>query len=603
MKYSNLVKLSAFALSLSVSTQNVFADEEVPEIVVTAKNEQNLDNLISSAAVFTLSDIQASQVDDVPALIDLVAGVNFVDSGGRGTVTNVFVRGVSNSQIIVLIDGVRVGSATLGAAALNSYPIEAIERVEVIKGPYSGLYGADAVGGVIQLFTKKGGEGLGSVTATLGSDGLQEYGLAFHGQGENYSFHIAAQTEETNGIDRTSLLNDGNQDRDGFEEDAIAFGGQINFSASTQASLNVLATDSTVQFDSLFGPDPGLMTQSETLSTALNISHDFSDRLTWTTTLGINEDESATNGAFPSVFVTERDSLGTELNIGINEASALTLGLDYYDENIESSNDFPETQRDNSGAFAQYSYHTGGFSAVASLRYDDNSAYGSDTNTSLAASFALSDSINLSASYGTAFVAPSFNFLFFPFFGNPDLLPEDSENIEISLNGNSGGFDWRISAYQTDIENLFSFNPNTFLAANIGAAELEGIELSVNKEWADWQFAFNADFLSATNVDTGTELDDRAEQTLRLAASRDWGNYSLRFDIKSESDRFDLSGTRVPSYTLVDVSASYRFSDSIALHANIDNFFDNDYTVNLINSTERFNTEGRQAKLSLRVGF
>jgi len=592
-----------FGLVTASFSTSVLADQAVPEIVITAKNEQSIDQLISSAAVFDLDMIESSQVDDVPALIDVVAGISFRDSGGRGTQTGVFVRGVANSQIIVLIDGVRVGSATLGAAALNSYPIEAIERVEVIKGPFSGIYGADAVGGVIQLFTKKGGAGLGSARATFGSDSLQEYSLAFNGSGDNYSFHLSAQTEETDGIDRTSLLNDGNADIDGFEEDAFAFGGQLNISEATQASLNILASDSVVEFDSLFGPDPGLMTQTETLSTAFNISHEFSNQLRWSTTFGLNEDESATNGAFPSEFLTERDSLGSELEIDLNTAGSLTLGVDYYEENIESSNDFPVTDRDNTGAFAQYSFHADRFSLAASLRYDDNSAYGSDTNTSLAAAFDLTSSIRLSASYGTAFVAPSFNFLYFPFFGNPDLLPEESENIEVSLDGQTSGFSWRLSAYQIDIENLFSFDPNTFLAANIGSAEIDGFELSVSKDWADWQISFNADVLSATNQETGVELDDRAEQTLRLTASRNWGNYALRFDLKNERDRFDLSGTRLPSYTLFDVSGSYRFNDYLTVYANIDNLFDEDYTVNLINPNERFNTEGIQAKVSVRVNF
>ena len=595
--------LISSAVCAALQVNLAIANDDITEIVVSAKNNQNIDQLISSAAVFDLAAIEATQADDIPALLDSVAGVSFRDSGGRGTATSVFVRGNSNSQIIVLIDGVRVGSATLGAAALNSYPIEAIERVEVIKGPYSGLYGADAVGGVIQLFTKKSGEGLGSVNVTVGDDSLQEYSLALHSNGDNYSVHIAAQTEETDGIDRTSILTGGNDDIDGFEEDAFSLGAQVSFSEQTTASLNILVSDNTVEFDNTFGDDPGLMTENDTFSSALNISHSFSDRLRWSNTFGINEDESVTNGAFPSEFITDRTSFGSELGLSLNSFSSLTLGVDYYDEEIESSNDFPVTDRDNTGAYAQYSFHNNAYSLAASLRYDDNSAYGDDTNVSLAGAIALSNSVRLSATFGTAFVAPSFNFLFFPFFGNPDLEPEESENYEVSLDGNTSGFDWRVSAYRTDVENLFSFDPNTFLAENIGEAELEGIELTIEKNWAQWLISFNADFLSATNVDTGIELDDRAEQTLRLSASRDWGKYSLRFDIKNESDRFDSGGTRLPSYTLFDLSGTYAFSENVTLSANVDNLFDEDFIVNLIGLSDSFNTEGRQAKVNLRVSF
>ena len=592
---------SAVCAALHSATAN--AEDKIPEIVVSAKNNQSIDQLINSAIIFDLEDIEATQADDIPALLDAVAGVNFTDSGGRGSATSVFVRGVANSQIIVLIDGVRVGSATLGAAALNSYPIEAIDRVEIIKGPYSGIYGADAVGGVIQLFTKKSAEGIGSVSVTIGDDSLQELSLALHTSGENYSVHVAAQTEETDGIDRTSIVTDGNDDIDGFEEDAFSLGAEVNFSDNTKASLNILSSDNTVEFDNTFGSDPGLMTENETFSSAINVSHNFSDSLRWSTTLGINEDESETNGAFPSVFITDRNSIGTELGLSISSKSSLTLGLDYYEEDIESSNDFPITDRDNSGAFAQFSHHSDIFSVIGSLRFDDNSAYGSDTNVALAGAVDLSETLRLSASYGTAFVAPSFNFLFFPFFGNPDLVPEESESFELSLDGSSGGFDWRVSAYRTDIDNLFSFDPETFLAENIGEAEIEGIEFSLTKTWADWAFSFNADFLSATDLDSGIELDGRPEQTLRLIARRDWGNYSIRFDVKNESDRFDNSGTQLASYTLFDVGATYSFSETVKLSANIDNLFDEDFTLNLIGVSDRFNTEGRQAKVSLRVNF
>lgn len=579
------------------------AASDVPEIIVTAKNQQTIDNVLQTAHVFDLESIEASQVKDIPALIDRVAGISLNNSGGRGTTTSVFVRGVSNSQTIVLVDGVRVGSATLGAAALNNYPIEAIERVEILKGPFSGIYGADAVGGVIQLFTKKGGDGIGAVSASVGSDSLEEFNVSFNGGNERNSFYISAHSEDTDGIDRTSILTDGNDDIDGFEETAVSFGGKASFGDSTFATLNILATDSTVEFDNLFGADPGSFTDSKTLSTAFGISSQIANGVSWNTTLGVNEDESETQSTFSSAFVTDRDSLSTEFVISLSDTTLLTAGADYYEESIESSNDFPVTERDNTGVFAQLTSDVGKVGVAASLRYDDNSAYGTNTNGSLALSYGFNDNLRVIASYGTAFVAPSFNFLFFPNFGNPDILPEESESAEISLVGQSGVLDWRISAYRTEIENLFSFDPDTFLAANVGQADIEGIEVSVNSQWADWQLSLNADILSAEDEATGIELDDRAEQTLSFSAARDFQNLNLQFDIKFESDRFDNSGTELASYALFDVSAIYAVNDNIKVFANIDNIFDKDYTVNLVGSSERFNTEGLQAKLGVRFSF
>ncbi len=594
---------TAVALACILSTPAHALETE--ELVVSAKNNQTIEDVLQTTHVLSLEDIEASQAKDIPALIDQIAGINFRDSGGRGSATGVFVRGASSSQTIVLIDGVRVGSATLGAAALNSYPIEAIARIEIIKGPFSGIYGADAAGGVVQLFTKKGGPGLGSVKATLGSNSLQEYDLVLNGGNEINSFHISAHSEDTDGIDRTSILSGGNDDIDGFEETALSIGGKVSFSDNTSASLNVLASDNTVEFDNTFGSDPGLTTDTETLSAALAINSRLNSNIQWNTTLGVNEDQSVTNGAFPSDLTTERNSLGTEFIVGLGEATTITAGVDYYEEEIVSPTTvFPVTERDNSGVFAQITSRAGAFGFAASARYDDNSAYGTETNGGLALSYDLNDRLTASINYGTAFSAPSFNFLYFPFFGNPDILPEESESVEVKLSGRSGGaFTWYVAAYQSDFTNLFSFNPDTFLAANIGEAEIKGVEASIITELANWQLALNADLLSAENKMTGIELDDRAEQTIALEASRQFSQLNLAFKVKSESGRFDNRGTELASYALFDISATYQINDKIKLFANVDNVFDKDHTVNLIGSTERFNTEGRQAKVSVRFSF
>jgi len=590
-------------ISSSSFAQSNSANAKTDEIIVTAKGLQSVGDIINTAHVFTEQDITAAQVKSIPALLERIGGISISDSGGRGSATGVFVRGISSSQTIVLIDGVRVGSATLGAAALNSYPVEAIERIEVLKGPFSGIYGADAVGGVIQLFTKKGGTNDKVIAISAGSDSLGEASIALGFGNERNSLHISAQREETDGIDRTSIVTGGNDDRDGFEETAVSIGGQLTLTDSTVAKLTILATESDVDFDNTFGTDIGNVTDNETLSTALNVTHQFSEVLTWSTTLGINEDEANTTSSFPSTFITNRDSIGTELQYQVSDSTVITAGLDYYEEDIESTTDFPVTERDNSAAFVQLQTGTGAFDLVASLRTDDNSAYDTETNGSLALAYQFNENLRASVSYGTAFVAPSFNFLFFPFFGNPDILPEESENVEVSLSGNVGVTSWRVSAYQNDVENLFSFDPSTFLAANIGEAELRGIEVEVNTVLYDWRLGIHADVLDTEDQLTGAQLDDRHEQSLSINASRSYGDLDLNFDFRSETGRVDAGGTDVAGYGLFDVSAAYKINDNVSVLANIDNVFDKDYTVNLVSSTQRFNTEGRQAKITLRYAF
>ena len=599
--HSRTAGLLCTALLVASITHTARAD--LDEVVVTAKTRQSLADVLVTSTIFNQSDIIAAQATDLPDLLDQITGVSVNDSGGRGSTTSVFLRGASSAQTIVLIDGVRVGSATLGAAALNSYPIEAIDRIEVVKGPLSGIYGADAVGGVIHLFTKKGGDGRGVVTATIGSDSLQEYGISFNGGNQRHSFHISAQSEQTDGFDRTSIVSGGNEDRDGFEETAFSLGGKITLSESTIANLSLLYSDNTADIDNTFGADDGLVNDTTTLSSAINLASRLTETVRWETTFGSNKDEFSSNGDFPSQFTTRRDNFGSELSIALAENSQLIVGADYYQEEIASSNTFPVTDRDNSGVFALLQSSAGAFGVVASLRYDDNSAYGTETNGSLAANYDFNDNLRLVMSYGTAFVAPSFNFLYFPFFGNPDLEPEESKSFEVSLLGTSSAIDWRVSAYQTEVKNLFSFDPATFLAANVGMAELEGLEIELQSRLADWNIGINLDLLSATDKDTGIQLNDRAEQSLAVIAARKFGPLELRFDLKGESHRYDNNGTELSAYGLLDVKAHYKINDNIAILANIDNLLDKDYIVNLIGADNHYNTRGRQGKLTVRYQF
>lgn len=612
MSFLNLFTHSKHTISLvATATVTTFgpltamAEDAQDEIIVTAKTNKNLRDVLPTSHVINAEDIELMQAKDLTTLLRNISGVSISDTGGRGTATSVFLRGASLGQTIVLIDGVRVGSATLGSATLNAYPIESIARIEVVKGPLSGIYGADAVGGVIQIFTKNGGntESRGSISVGFGTDSLQEYALTLNAGDDKNGFFLSALSENTDGIDRTSIIVDGNEDQDAFEQTAFNFGGTLQLGENTNAKLSVLQSDSTADFDNTFGPDIGSFTETQTLSTSLGINHSFNQKVTLHTSLGYNEDQSITFSSFPSDFGTERISLNSELEFTISDGSSALLGIDYYEEEVSPIDTYGISKRDNKGVFALYQVKSNQLSLVANLRHDNNSAYGSDTNGSIAVDYALNDSLRATASYGTAFVAPSFNFLYFPFFGNPDILPEESKSAEISLRGNTQRATWRISAYQNDIQNLFSFDPATFLAANIGSAKIKGIEAELSTQLAGWELSAAIDFLSAKDLDTGIELDDRAQKSLTLVASRAWQKLDLRFAINAESDRYDLRGTEVASFALLDVNAGYQFNDRLRGQVTIDNIFDKDYTVNLISADHRYNTERRQARLQLSYQF
>lgn len=611
-----LLKSSIASICLSAST--AYANSSIDEIVVTAKGNQTINKSLFTTHIFTEQDIQAAQVEDVPALLDRVAGISVVDSGGRGSSTNVFVRGAASDQTIVLVDGIRVGSATSGAASLNSYPIESIQRIEVLKGPFSGIYGSDAIAGVIHIITKKGGDGKSAITAAFGSDGRQEISSSISLGNEKHSLHVGLQHENLSGFDRTD--SDTSLDRDGFRENIVNINGKTTLNESTTATLSILHSQADVEIDG-FGQSTS---DDENLNIVLGFQSKINDKLTWNNTLGFNDNESIGNEselsefAVDSVFSTERETFTSEINYAFNATTNITLGTDYYREDISDSNtDFTDSSRDNKGYYGQLVSANDSFNVVTSVRRDENSDYGDDTNYSIALGYRLNDQIRFSVSNGTAFNAPTFNDLFFPLFdfgftfngvnafaGNADLLPEESESYEFNIIGNYDVLTWSVSRYQTDFDNLIANIANletqTLTPANINRARIEGYEIRINTNILDWSLGLNIDVLSTQDLATRNRLPGRAEETVNFSAARDFGEFNLAFNIKFEHDRFESSNSesRLSSYTLYDIRASYNLTSDLTLSAKVENLFDKDFIVN-----EGFNTSGRQAKVSLRYAF
>jgi len=582
--------LLSFALS---AVYSVAAAESKPtEIVITAKGQQTLSEVSSTSHIITQKDIEESQSSDIVALLDSVSGISIARNGSRGTTSGIFIRGTDSSQIIVLVDGVRVGSATLGSTELGHIPLEFIERIEVVKGPLSGLYGADAIGGVVQVFTKKPAQAQSNIKLSAGSFGHGKASAAF----SNSNFRISVSREENTGIDSTTVVTEGNGDDDGFEETAINLGANFSLGNFADVTINGFFADNEIEFDNLFGDGNGFRTENEISTISANFTGQYNKAIKWSSVIGFTNNDSFTE-AFFSQADTQRLSLSSQAEITLSSNHLLIIGSDFYNEEITTLTEFPEDSRDNTGFFSQLQSQFGPLGVVANLRFDDNSAYGNQTNGSLALTYSLSQNTRLTASYGTAFRAPTFNELFFPDFGNPDLEPEESESFEISLRGNVGNTQWRISAYDTTIDNLIEFAPPTFLPVNINEASLQGVELELATKIGQWRLSGSLNFLEATDEATGSELVRRPEQTLKVSVDRAFGNFGLGADFLAENGRFD-AGEELDSFQLVDLRAAYKITNKFDITAKIGNLFDEDYEL-----ISDFNTEGRSVFVAAQLKF
>ncbi|MGR8920579.1 MAG: TonB-dependent receptor domain-containing protein [Gammaproteobacteria bacterium] len=581
------------------------ANDEADEIIVTAtRRPAPAREILQTASVVTQADIRRLAPRDLGSLLSRVSGIDFRDSGGRGSVGGVFVRGASPAQTVILIDGMRSGSATVGASTLEALPVESIDRIEIVKGPLSGLYGADAVGGVIQIFTKQGRKErlTPQVSASYRTDDIQEYTAELSGGNDRGAFHGTFSYEAGQGIDRTTIETGSNNDRDGFDELSFNVSGNYRLTDTLDARVTVLRTDYHSEFDNTFGADTGFDSDGKIENNALKLTWKPLEELRLAFDAGHFVDDVDTP-VFFSEITTRRTSFSLQGDYQVTAHHALTAGVEYYDDRVDTLAAFSETSRDNIAGYFQWQGRYDRLSITGSVRHDDNEAYGSDTNGSVALGWAFGDDLALIVSYGTAFRAPSFNDLFFPFAGNPDLNPEESETVEVSLRGRYRGLGWRVSGYHTEVDDLIGFDLATFRSENVAKATLEGVELEFDYVLAAWNLSANLNYLDARNDSTNEYLDDRAEFAANLMAYTTYAGVDFGFDLAAESGRHDNSGFEFDGFAIVGLSLGYDINRFVRLSGRVDNLFDDDYTLNFATATETYRTYGRTGRVTLRLRY
>jgi len=576
-----------------------------PVVVTATRTAQTADESLSSISVVTREDIERAQATSLPELLGRVQGVDFTQNGGRGKASSLFIRGTNSDQVIVLIDGVRVGSATLGTTAFESLPIDNIERIEVVRGPRSSLYGADAIGGVIQIFTRQSDGPRASVG--FGSNEYGRVSAGYGSQGDRSGFSIDVSAEDTEGFDAREndcLFCADEPDDDGFESANVSLRGRHELTADVELSGSLLIADTENEFDGSF------QNSTEQQQTVAAGTVDWTITSTWQSRLSVgrstDESENFLDGNDASFFDTERTDIRWQNDVTMGDAQVLTLGVDVLNDEIDSSNDFDVEERETTGVFVQHQWTGPDWNTQASVRresFDDGfdnpdtgDEFDDQTTGSIAAGYRIREDLRVFGSLGTAFRAPTFNELFFPGFGNPDLDPEESKTYELGLRGSAGVVNWEVTAYRTVIDDLIAFNVATSAPENIDEATIKGIEVGIDARWPDWQVSANADFKDPEDSaggdagNEGNELPRRAEQGYNAGVTHYAGAWTLGVDISHEGPRFDDVGNFTPlaSYTLIDLRASWAFAPDWQARFKVENAGDVDHTI-----VDTFNTGGR----------
>ncbi len=566
--------------------------------VVTATRTSQASS-IAATTVFERTDIERLQVNTAEELLRRATGVNLINNGGPGKSTSLQIRGSNDKHVLVMIDGVRVGSATSGVAALQNLPVEQIERIEIVRGPRSSLYGSEAIGGVVQIFTRKGGDGLTPYfSTTVGSRQHRAGTAGLSGGDDNAWFNLGVSSLDTEGYDARPSRE---VDHDGYRELSANLSGGYRFANGLLLDANLLQVESHNDYDS------GNKANADSVLSAYGVRAKYSPVSFWDVTLqvGHSEDknENFKDSTFDTRYDTRRDSASWQNDFALSENQLLTVGYDWQQDSISSSVDYPEDSRYNHGLFAQYLLHAGRHEWQLGLRHDDNEAYGEHTTGSVGYGYALTDSISLTSSYGTAFSAPTFNQLYFPGYGNPAIQAETSRNIEVGLRGQHRWGSWSANAFRNDIDDMIASVRvgGVSMAENVDKARITGLELEVLTQQLGWNWQANLTLQDPENRSSSANDDlllrRVPEQIFNLDVDRRFGRIGLGASVHAEGRRWDnaTNTSDLHGYNTVELRAEYWLSHAWRVQARVSNLFDNEYE-----TAATYTQPGRAGYLTLR---
>ncbi len=558
------------ALLLGSSVFAAQAQTNPDTLLVTAtRTAQTADQALASVTVIDREEIERKQAQTVAELLQQAPGVVVSNNGGRGKTTSIFLRGTSSDHLLVMIDGVKAGSATSGGFSFQHLSPDQIERIEIVRGPRSSLYGSEAVGGVIQIFTRKGKEGFKPrFSVGAGSDDSREVTLGVSGGNGQGWYNLGVSDYSTDGF---SVQDGSEPDDDGYENRTYNLRGGYRFNDLAEAEIFWSQGRGDNQFDGSYQNEG--TSRVQTMGASVQLSP--TDKWTIEARAGQTQDLSTSlkDGTRTNNFDTERNTFSLQSSHHLSVSNQLTWGVDYQEDEIESEKtDYAVTSRDNTGVFGLYQLYLGKHDLAFSLRHDDNEQFGEHTTGSVAWGVELPRSLRFTASYGTAFSAPTFNDLYWPDAGDENLKPEESESVEIGLSGDHAGVQWSASLYQTDIENLISGWP----PENVDEARIRGLELTAATRIANWDLSTSLDLMDPKDRDTDELLNRRARKVFNLSADRDFGAYALGGSLHAVGKRNDGSN-RLGGYTTVDLRGSYALGNDWSLKAKVENLLDEEY--------------------------
>ena len=561
------------------------AQSDAATVVVTAtRTNQSIDDALSAVTIITRADIEARQATSVQELLTGEAGVQISNNGGLGKATALFLRGTDADQVLVLVDGVKLTSATLGTTAFEYLPVEEIERIEIVRGPRSSLYGSEAVGGVIQIFTRRGhGEPQLTASAGGGSHNTENTSAGFSGSTSGLSYSASSSYLGSDGYVscRGTPVPPGGGcftfdfTPDGFHNASQSARIGYDFSDTSNVEVTALRAQGRTRFAGTFVNHESFVQQTA------GVTGRWSPLSSLHLTIRAGQSRDEARDDLNSVPQTRFDTLHSQGTLQADWQLApqhlLTLGTDAQRDSVASSVGYAVSSRRDIGGFLEYQ---GGFASERfsiSARHDDNEQFGGQATGSAAWSHRFAGGRRLTASFGSAFRAPTFNELYYPFFGNPALRPEHSRSAELGLDGSRGEAQWSLHTFETRVKDLIAFD-SSFLPANIGTAVIRGAEGQLTARRAGSTLSFVITWLDPRNRTPGSAEGDnllprRARLSSRLELGHQWASVHFTARLNAVGRRFeDLANTqRLGGYITLDLLGSWAPAQQWSVEAKLAN--------------------------------
>jgi len=586
MKYLTIF----LTIILSISTiHQAIAQEALQEIVVTASRiEEPAEETTSSVTVITSDDIKRSGAKDITDVLRTVPEMNLVQNGGPGKEASVILRGGDSRHVLVLVDGIRVNSPTTGSFDFSGILLDDIERIEIVKGPQSTVYGSEAMAGVINIITKKARKTGMELGLEAGSYGTYSPSITLFTNSGRHSLRLTGSYYSTDGISAASS----GSERDSYEN--ASFSGTLSLKPSERIDLTISTrySDDRTELDGFdfmtrrAADDPNYVQTGERLLGLISMRTLFIEP--WEQIIRFSQSEEKLRGSDPDTFFnnytikTLQRELSWQNNLYLHDNYTLTAGIDLRYEDAINEGNFDESR--DSHAFYINNKITLLKELIinAGLRYDHYELTGNRTTYRLGALYNIKPlDARLRVNYGTGFRAPSMNELYYPWYGNTSLKPERSSSWEAGIEKNffSERLLLSLTYFREDYKDLIVPDPLTWQAVNLNKAEIKGFETGLRVSLTE-DISLRAGYsnLDAEDRETGERLSRRPMHRLNLELSGKRGPFSSSIYYTYTGGRYDSAiRGNLPPYSIVNISSSYRVSNTFSMLIRIENLFDRDY--------------------------